>query len=285
MIPFQLLRRIPLVRRSFYRRDMARTELAALAERLADIERERDELKAGSQSLSQWRGWCPICEAPAVFRAEQSWFRDHLICQSCPNGSIPRERAIMQALRFARPGWQTLQIHESSPLMRGTSFVLARDCPGYIPSYFWPDVPCGSQRNGVRCENIEQQTFPDASFDVVITQDVMEHLFHPEWAVAEIHRTLRQGGLYLFTAPVYNDLSATVPYAILQGDRIVHLQEPEYHGNPVNDKGSLVTFHYAHDLERNLSTWAEFQVEMIESEDYRLGIVGEFLHVFICRKA
>jgi hypothetical protein len=311
MIPFQLHRRIPFVRRPFFQRDAARAEAVDLMLQLEAAGRERNNLKAERDALAaeravlkaandalsnalrhatgkdiaQWSGWCPICEAPATFRSENPWLRDNLICQSCPGGSIPRERAMMQILNRSRPDWRRLHIHESSPIMRGASLVLARNCPHYTPTQFWKDVPTGEVRDDTRCEDIECQTFPDESFDVVVTQDVMEHLFHPERAVREIYRTLKPGGLYLFTTPVYNDLDATVPRAALDGDRIIYHKDPEYHGNPINDEGSLVTFHYAKDLAKMLSMWTKFDVEMIDQTDFRLGIAGEFLHAFVCQKA
>jgi predicted SAM-dependent methyltransferase len=311
MIPFQLHRRIPFVRRPFFQRDAARAEAVDLITQLEVAGRERNNLQAERDALAaervalkaendalsdalrhatgkdiaHWSGWCPICEAPAMFRSENPWLRDHLICQSCPGGSIPRERAVMQILNRFRPDWRRLHIHESSPTMRGASLALAKACQHYTPTQFWKDVPTGEVRGDTRCEDIECQTFPDESFDLVVTQDVMEHLFHPERAVREIYRTLKPGGLYLFTTPVYNDLDATVPCAELDGDRIIYHKDAEYHGNPINDEGSLVTFHYARDLVKMLSMWAKFDVEMIDQTDFRLGIAGDFLHVFVCQKA
>jgi hypothetical protein len=46
MIPFQLHRRIPLIRRPFYQRDALAVANAALKESLAKVERERDALRA-----------------------------------------------------------------------------------------------------------------------------------------------------------------------------------------------------------------------------------------------
>jgi methionine biosynthesis protein MetW len=43
--------------------------------------------------------------------------------------------------------------------------------------------------------------FPDASFDLVTCVEVLEHLFAPHTAVAEIHRVLRPGGHLLVTVP------------------------------------------------------------------------------------
>jgi len=53
-----------------------------------------------------------------------------------------------------------------------------------------------------RTSTLECQTFPDARFDLVITQDVLEHLFDPKAAFREIARTLRPGGAQIFTVPL-----------------------------------------------------------------------------------
>lgn len=46
--------------------------------------------------------------------------------------------------------------------------------------------------------------YPDASFDVVIADNVMEHLDHPEQVFGEIARVLRPGGKFLFKTPNRN---------------------------------------------------------------------------------
>lgn len=63
--------------------------------------------------LFEHQGYCPICEAPTRFVAEQAWLRDHYLCVKCR--SIPRQRALVQALNLVRPDWKTATIHESSP--------------------------------------------------------------------------------------------------------------------------------------------------------------------------
>ena len=44
---------------------------------------------------------------------------------------------------------------------------------------------------GYRCEDIERQTFADETFDLVISQDVMEHVFRPDLSYRQIYPTLR----------------------------------------------------------------------------------------------
>src|SRR5262245_46273349 len=147
-------------------------------------------------------GFCPICNAQAHFRADSLWLRDHFRCVRC--GSIPRERALMATLDLLYPKWASLTIHESSPAQRGVSLRLSRECSAYTASFYDPSVPRGQlhPEHGYRCEDLENLTFPDASFDLVLTQDVFEHILHPDRAIKEIDRVLRPGGAYFMTVPI-----------------------------------------------------------------------------------
>ena len=51
---------------------------------------------------------------------------------------------------------------------------------------------------GNRCENLEELTFDDNTFDLVITQDVLEHVLNPGKAFKEICRVLKPGGAHKF---------------------------------------------------------------------------------------
>lgn len=237
------------------------------------------------QVVAEWDGFCPICRSMTTFRACNAWFRDHLMCMTCKGGSIPRERAVMVLLDRLRPNWRHLAIHESSPAPRGVSVLLAESCRAYTPTQFFPGWPVGLEHHGVRCENIEAQTFPDETFDIVVTQDVMEHVFHPRLAYAEIHRTLRPGGLYLHTTPIYSDKALTERKADQTADgRVIYLAPPEYHGNPVDEGGALVTFHFGRDLPDLIPSWSPFSVEVVKFNDKTHGIVGEFTEVIACTK-
>lgn len=229
-------------------------------------------------------GECPICAAPVTFRAQNSWLRDHLFCSGCI--SIPRERATMLVIEECRPDWRALAIHEGSPdTRRGASAKLAAECPLYVGSQFYPACPLGSMKNGFRIEDLERQTFPSESFDLVVTQDVMEHVFQPDTVYREIWRTLRPGGLYIHTTPIYAGLIKSERWAERKAGLVFHIKGPEYHGNPIDEAGSLVTFHFGYDLPQLITTWTPFDVELRRYQDRRHGILGEFTDVLICRKS
>jgi SAM-dependent methyltransferase len=232
-------------------------------------------------------GYCPICEKDARFVASGKWYRGTLICKSCANGSVPRERALAHVLNRERPQWRRLDIHESSPANRGISLKLKRECKSYVGSHFFPNEPFGSVVKGWRNEDIENQTFRDDSFDIVISLDVTEHVFNPKRMFEEIFRTLRQGGLYLSTFPIRKGLvDPAVQLARLKADGSIEFLKnpPEYHGNPIDGKGALVTWDYGYDIHQLISFWTPFQVEITRFSDRRQGIIGEYTEVIVCRK-
>ena len=52
---------------------------------------------------------------------------------------------------------------------------------------------------------------------------------------------------YLFTVPTYKGKITSERRALYRDDGSVDfLAEAEYHGNPISDAGSLVTFHLIH---------------------------------------
>ena len=235
-----------------------------------------------------YAGYCPICEKKVRFVAEESWYRDYLICPSCR--SLPRNRALFYVLNREFPNFRELKIHESSPLDY-IARAMFRNSPGYSASHFWSDIPLGTERWGYTCQDLENLTFPDESFDLFITMDVMEHILDPIKAFQEIARVLRPGGAHIFTVPLYNR-GATITRAIRKGSNVKLLMPPQYHGNPLGG-GSLVT------REWNRESWHPRFIEnivdfiqkatgmntvILDIKDVNLGILGEFTDVIISRE-
>lgn len=137
-------------------------------------------------------GICPCCGRKTVFLANGYWLRDYYVCLFCR--SIPRQRAIMSILKDKFPEYKNMKIHESSP--SGAAFhQIKRECRNYSYSYFYDtETPGIEKADGSINENLENLTFADNTFDLFITQDVMEHVNRPERAFSEICRVLKRGG-------------------------------------------------------------------------------------------
>jgi len=229
-------------------------------------------------------GVCPVCEQAATFAAKDRWLRDHYLCLNC--NAQPRERALFAVLAQLRPDWRSLNIHESSP---GTaaSRRLADQARGYLASQYDPSIPWGSTHptGGWRSEDLENQTFADASFDLVVTQDVMEHVFAPDRAMAEIARTLRPGGMHICTVPIVNKDKPSVRRARRKADGTVeHLLEPVFHGNPMDPNGSLVTVDWGYDIAAYWDRASGLSTTIWTIDDPGRGIQAEYIEVLVSRK-
>ena len=193
----------------------------------------------------------------------------------------------MRVIKQMYPNHLNLKVHESSPANRGVSPKLARECSEYSYSHYLPDVPLGQidPKTNHRCENLEKLTFPDSTFDLFITQDVFEHLFDPKAAFQEIGRVLRPGGAHIFTVPLVNKWKPTTIRASLTGnDEIIHHMEPEYHGNPVDHQGSLMTMNWGYDIASFIVEHSKMTTIIMQIDDLDGGIRAEYIEVIASRK-
>src|SRR5215207_7649913 len=166
---------------------------------------------ARTESTILGAGRCSVCGHTGEYDVWDAPLREHHACSEC--GALLRFRLQACAISttygrpdgtltelVAEPFFRELAIYE--PGIVGPFRAVLRELPGYVNSYYWPDVAPGEERNGVRCEDLRDLTFSDDSFDLVITSDIFEHVRGPIPAFAEIFRVLRPGGYHNFTVPL-----------------------------------------------------------------------------------
>ena len=226
-------------------------------------------------------GYCNICESDTVFFEFGKWLRDNYKCWYC--GSIPRNRALVNTMNTFYPSWKDLNIHESSP-GGPVSEYLRRKAKLYSSSHYYEDIPRGFYRGAHRSEDLTRLTFADNSFDLFITSDVFEHVFNPGKAFEEIARVLKPGGAHIFTMPWYPGLNNSQERAILKDGKIEYLQEAVYHGNPIDDNGSLVTYDWGQDFPDFIYRNSGMYTTIYLKKDRKLGLEAELLETFISRK-
>lgn len=199
-----------------------------------------DPVPAEPEFTDEFDGVCSICGTEARFRRERRAIGATFQCPSCRSslryqgqGRVLVERyaqhgATSVAALCQEPEFRALDIWEPGEL--GPFRRHLRDLPGYRTSSYWPDVPPGDTRDGVRCEDLMALTFASSCFDLVITSDVFEHVRRPYLGFAEVHRVLRPGGAHVFSIPVRWPLrKETVVRVDASGDEDVLLVEPAYH--------------------------------------------------------
>jgi SAM-dependent methyltransferase len=230
------------------------------------------------------QGYCVVCDSHVTFLSENEWLRDHYICSNCH--SIPRERALMHCIEMYYPNWKQLTIHESSPASRGASLKLKNNCPAYLGTHYFTDFPQSEiHPSGWRCENLESQTFVDESFDLVITQDVMEHIFNPDKAFSDIARTLKPSGAHIFTVPLVRKEQPSMRNATKdENGNVTILHYPDYHGNPIDSQGSLVTMYWGYDICDYILKHSGLYTTIVYIDNISLGIRAELIEVLISRK-
>jgi SAM-dependent methyltransferase len=149
-------------------------------------------------------------------------------------------------------------------------------------SELWDDIPPGSFRDGVQCQDLQALTYGDAAFDLVTSTEVFEHVPDDARAFAEVHRVLRPRGLMIFTVPLM-DTEPTLERAQVRDGHIVHLVTPEYHGDRLRGRRAVLAFRtYGPDILDRLRR-AGFEAWLERVDDPAHAIAGA--KVVVGRKA
>jgi len=102
--------------------------------------------------------------------------------------------------------------------------------PGYVCFEYLDGVRPGDFANGILCNDFQSLTFADETFDLVISQDVFEHIADPYKAFREIRRVLKAGGVHVFTVPLHEGRSSKSRNGL----------PAVFHGDPLRAQGALV---------------------------------------------
>ena len=212
---------------------------------------------------------CPYC-GPTLFvrlRREAIGVR----CVRCAASAI--HLVIGWALRDHVPDLADRDVCELSARGPLAAF-LKRSAKSATLSEYFADAEPGSYRRGVRCEDVQRLSYPDASFDLVTHTEVLEHVPDEARAFAELHRVLRPGGTMLFTVPLYGGYP-TVERARLRDGEIEHLMEPAYHIDPLRGAGILAFRDYGLDIVERLRAAGFIEVSVVSSKQ-KVPWLGDF---------
>lgn len=150
--------------------------------------------------------------------------------------------------------------------------------------YLGSNIKSGTSINGIRHENALNMSFSDATFDILISCDVLEHVPDYKKCLSESYRILKENGKLIISIPFYhNDEVSTKRAEIINGE-LKHLKEEQYHGNPVSSKGSLVFWDFGWDFLESIKA-ANFKKSYLlsyYSKDF--GHIGVFQHIIVAEK-
>jgi len=179
---------------------------------------------------------CPMCGLSALLRVARSPIG--VRCLRCGASAITL--AIASVLTADRPGLRGERVYELSS--RGPLFeFLRREVARLSFSEYFEDMPPGAMRGDVQCQDVQHLTHADASFDLVTSTEVFEHVPDDRRGFAEIRRVLRPGGAFVFTVPI-SEAAATVERAALDDGRVRYMLPPEYHDDRIKGRGTVLVY-------------------------------------------
>lgn len=122
------------------------------------------------------------------------------------------------------------------------ALVLRGLFPYYLSTEYLPTKAEKKKHYPIAHLDLMTPEFPRASFDIFLSAHVFEHVPQIKMAIASIAQMLKPGGFLISSFPFDPRNEQTITRAELTtGGEVVHLLEPEYHGNPVRpEEGSLV---------------------------------------------
>lgn len=165
----------------------------------------------------------------------------------------------------------------------GLSEILA-NLPNVTQTEYFDGVTPGDLYKGVRHEDAQSLTFDDATFDIAISSETLEHIPDLNKALNEIHRVLRSSGKHLFTIPLKPGVEKTEKRATLDTHgEINDLLLPRLH-HPAGDRGWPVFTEFGADFPeilRNEGLTVVVDNQALESDDTQNGSNQSICPVFI----
>ena len=216
-------------------------------------------------------------------RLVPNW-RERLVCNRCEMNNRQRLIAALVKQEMARRGGVAYFMEQVTPIFNwaftefGTQSVIGSEYLGYQYS-------SGQVIQGIRHEDVENLSFADSSVDLIVSNDVFEHIPEPAKALVECARVLKPGGIMLATMPFHQNRDRSVTRARLIDGEIEYLQPAIFHGNPVSSDGSLVFVDFGWDFLDDflIAGFSDVVVDLYASVP--LGHLGGFQIVFRAKKA
>ena len=233
--------------------------------------------QGGDNLKPQVVGYCAVCKQASPMTISSKWgietllnFREWLVCKTC--GLNNRQRLMMAFMLDMFEDDTKIYIQEQITFFYKA--LIKRFANSTGSEFIGDSAVPGAVINSVRHEDCMNLSFGDASFDAVVSQDVFEHIPDIHRGLSEIYRVLLPNGYLVFTMPFHNKNPYIYRRSSMDGHVITHHMEPEYHGNPLSEAGSLVFYDFGIDFFDIILQTGFRSVHIICSDDFSVGHYG-----------
>lgn len=203
----------------------ARAVKDAVPDQYAEVLKNRYRGLVRPVARRRWRGsarYCPLCKsAVSAFRPAGIVSRQDARCPIC--GSLERHRLLWRYLTertdlFVPPRKKLLHV---SPEYVVGMLLKAHANVDYLSA----DL---ESRQAMVQMDITGIQLPDATFDVVICNHVMEHIPDDQRAMAELYRVLKPGGWAILQTPIKGDTTYEDPSVQSPEDRLRYFGQRDH---------------------------------------------------------
>ena len=158
--------------------------------------------------------------------------------------------------------------------------------PYTVGSEFLGDeaTPGETNAQGIRHEDMTKLSFADASFDAIISLDVLEHIPDFTQAFREAARVLSPGGRMIWSAPFIDLLPDNHIMARIVDGQIEYLTEPEYHGDPVTNQGVLCYTRFGWEVMQQVRDAGFRDAYAVTFHAHEFGYLGNRQYLFVAVK-
>lgn len=214
-----------------------------------------------------YEGRCSVCSNRQIFYKNHKSLREGYQCNNCKSTLRYRGQvdAILSVYSKNSDNLEAL-LHEQhfvnlsiyEPGAIGPFRKYFSQLKNYSKSFYWEDVNPGAFKDGIQCQDLENLTYPDNTFDLVITSDILEHVRHPWEAIREIYRVLKPGGYHIFSIPITIPIPKKTIFRVdTSNNNDIFLLDKIYHSAPAlnNQKPSksLVYTDFGNDINEYIS--------------------------------
>jgi hypothetical protein len=239
--------------------------------------RDAERLRRMAEGMVRDGFLCPFSgerATPGSFSFDASNYRESFVFR----GLSCRMRAMLMAVTEQVGTRPEREVRIYAPeAFSPFALALRGRYPRFVGSEFTTNPEVRAGLFPVPFEDLQALSFPDDSFDIVVVNDVFEHVPDLDQTLREIQRVLRPKGVLLSTFPFAPNRHDTVIRARLGAAGVEHLAPPEYHGDPMDPEGVLVFQVPAWDILDRCKAAGYGQSEMVLHASARHGVMETYL--------